>query len=40
MSIKQQKRTSKMDKTFDITEHEHVLETQIIDTGIGIAADR
>ena len=29
-----------MNKTFDITEHEHVLETQIIDTGIGIAADR
>ena len=29
-----------MDKTFDITEHEHILETQIIDTGIGIAADR
>lgn len=40
ISIKQLNRPSKMNKTFDITEHEHVLETQIIDTGIGIAADR
>jgi signal transduction histidine kinase len=29
-----------MKKTYDITELNHVLETQIIDTGVGIAADR
>jgi len=29
-----------MKKTYDITEVSHILETQIIDTGIGIASDR
>lgn len=40
LSIKPKKMTYRIDKTFDISEHEHILETQIIDTGIGISADR
>ena len=40
VSVKPQKGALRMKKTYDITEVSHILETQIIDTGIGIAADR
>ena len=40
VSVKPQKGALRLKRTYDITGVNHILETQIIDTGIGIAEDR
>ena len=40
VSVKPKKEDLGLKRTYDITEVKHILETQIIDTGIGIAVDR